>query len=122
MPSVTNLIGLGMPPEHAVEVSNGTFTTVTSTNAVVATAGGVRTKMAINNVNDTVPTAAELTTSFGAPATVGSGFVGIVKDNDADTNCFVVVSNGTSYFYLKFTKATQLLQGGLSPPDFIGDL
>ena len=105
MPSVTNLIGLGMPPEQASEVSNGTFATVTSTDAVVATSGGVRTKMAVNNVNDTTPTAAELTTSFGAPATVGTGFVGIVKDNDADTNCFVVVSNGVSYFYLKFTKA-----------------
>jgi len=106
MPSTTNLIGLGMPPELSVEVADGTFSTVTSTNAVVATAGGIRTKMAINNVNDTTPTAAELTTSFGAPATVGSGFVGIVKDADADTNCFVVVSNGTSYFYLKFTKAS----------------
>lgn len=100
MPTVTNLIGLGMPPEQAAEVSNGTFTSVD------ATSGGVRTKMAINNVNDTTPTAAELTTSFGAPATVGTGFVGIVKDADADTNCFVVVSNGTSFFYLKFTKAT----------------
>lgn len=106
MPSVTNLIGLGTPPEQAAEIANGTFATVTSTNAIVATAGGVRTKMAINNVNDTTPTAAELTTSFGAPATVGSGFVGIVKDNDTDTNCFVVVSNGTSFYYLKFTKAT----------------
>lgn len=105
MPSESNLIGLGLPPEQATEVANGTFTTVTSTNAVVATAGGIRTKMAINNVNDTTPTAAELTTSFGAPGTVGSGFLGIVKDNDADTNCYVVVSNGTSYFYLKFTKA-----------------
>jgi len=106
MPSTTNLIGLGMPPELSVEVANGTFSTVTSTNAVVATAGGIRTKMAINDVNNSTPTAAELTTSFGAPATVGSGFVGIVKDDDADTNCFVVVSNGTSFFYLKFTKAT----------------
>jgi len=105
MPSTINLIGLGMPPEQAVEVSNGTFTTVTSTNAVVATAGGVRTKMAINNVNDTTPTNAELTTSFGAPATVGTGFVGIVKDADTDTNCFVVVSNGVTFYYLKFTKA-----------------
>lgn len=99
MPSVSNLIGLGMPPEHAVEVSDGVFT------AVTATTSGIRTKQAINNVNDTTPTAAELTTSFGTPASVGSGFVGIVKDNDADTNCFVVVSNGTSFFYLKFTKA-----------------
>jgi hypothetical protein len=107
MPNVPNLIGLGMPPEHAVEVSNGTFDTVTSTNAVVATAGGIRTKMAINQVGDTTPTASELATSFGGnAAAVGAGFVGIVKDNDTDTNCFVVVSNGTSYFYLKFTKAS----------------
>ena len=100
MPQITDLIGLGMPPEHAVQICDGVQPAV-----VNATAAGVRTKQAINNVNDTTPTAAELTTSFGAPATVGSGFVGIVKDNDADTNCFVVVSNGTSFFYLKFTKA-----------------
>lgn len=101
MASATTLIGLGMPAELASAVSDGV-----NTNVVNATAAGVRTKQAINNVNDTTPTAAELTTSFGAPADVGSGFVGIVKDNDADTNCFVVVSNGTSFFYLKFTKAT----------------
>jgi hypothetical protein len=106
MPTVSNLIGLGMPAEHAAEVSNGVFSSVTSTAAVNATAGGVRTRMAINNVNDTTPTLAELTTSFGTPASVGTGFVGIVKDNDADTNCFVVVSNGVSYFYLRFTKAS----------------
>jgi hypothetical protein len=100
MPQISDLIGLGMPPEHAVQICDGVQPAV-----VNATAAGVRTRQAINNVNDTTPTAAELTTSFGAPATVGSGFVGIVKDNDADTNCYVVVSNGTSYFYLKFTKA-----------------
>jgi hypothetical protein len=100
MASAQTLMGLGMPAELSVAVTDGVNTSV-----VNATAAGVRTKQAINNVNDTTPTAAELTTSFGAPATVGSGFVGIVKDNDADTNCFVVVSNGTSFFYLKFTKA-----------------
>jgi len=101
MASATTLIGLGMPAELASAVSDGV-----NTNVVNATAAGVRTKQAINDVNDTTPTAAELTTSFGTPASVGTGFVGIVKDNDADTNCFVVVSNGTSFFYLKFTKAT----------------
>lgn len=100
MASAQTLMGLGMPAELAASVTDGVNTSV-----VNATAAGVRTKQAINNINDTTPTAAELTTSFGAPATVGSGFVGIVKDADADTNCFVVVSNGTSYFYLKFTKA-----------------
>lgn len=100
MASAQTLMGLGMPAELAASVTDGVNTSV-----VNGTAAGVRTKQAINNVNDTTPTAAELTTSFGAPATVGSGFVGVVKDNDADTNCFVVVSNGTSFFYLKFTKA-----------------
>jgi hypothetical protein len=106
MASATTLIGLGMPAELSAAVSDGVFSgTVTPTGQVVATAAGIRTKQAINNINDTTPTAAELTTSFGTPASVGTGFVGIVKDADADTNCFVVVSNGTSYFYLKFTKA-----------------
>lgn len=100
MASAQTLMGLGMPAELAASVTDGVNTSV-----VNATAAGVRTKQAINNVNDTTPTAAELTTSFGTPASVGSGFVGIVKDNDADTNCFVVVSNGTSFFYHKFTKA-----------------
>lgn len=106
MASATTLIGLGMPAELASATADGVFSgTVTPTGQVVATAAGIRTKQAINNVGDTTPTAAELTTSFGAPATVGAGFVGVVKDADADTNCYVVVSNGTSYFYLKFTKA-----------------
>lgn len=100
MASTVTLMGLGMPGELAAAVTDGVNTSV-----VNATAAGVRTKQAINNVNDTTPTAAELTTSFGTPASVGTGFVGVVKDADADTNCFVVVSNGTSYFYLKFTKA-----------------
>lgn len=106
MASAQTLMGLGMPAELASASSDGVFTgTVTPTGQVVATAAGVRTKQAINNVNDTTPTAAELTTSFGTPASVGSGFIGIVKDADANTNCFLVVSNGTSYFYLGFTKA-----------------
>jgi hypothetical protein len=106
MASATTLIGLGMPAELASAVSDGVFSgTVTPTGQVVATAAGIRTKQAINNVGDTTPTAAELTISFGTPAAVGSGFVGVVKDNDADTNCFIVVSNGTSFFYHKFTKA-----------------
>lgn len=106
MATAPTLMGLGLPGELAAAVTDGIFPgTITPTGQVVATSAGVRTKQAINNVNDTTPTAAELTTSFGTPASVGSGFVGVVKDADADTNCFVVVSNGTSYYYLKFTKA-----------------
>lgn len=66
---------------------------------------GLKTKVAVNNVNDTTPTAAELTTSFGSPSAVGAGFVGLVNDAAGDTNNYLVFSNGTSYYYLKFTKA-----------------
>ena len=100
MAGASTLIGLGMPAELASAVSDGVFT-----GTVDASTAGIRTEMAINNVNDTTPTAAELTTSFGTPAAVGSGFIGIVKDNNTDTNGFLVFSNGTSFYYLKFTKA-----------------
>ena len=107
MASATTLIGLGMPAELASAVSDGVFSiTVTPTGQVVATAAGISTKQAVNNVNDTTPTNAELEISFGSAVAVGAGFVGVVKDNDENTNCYLVVSNGTSFFYLKFTKAT----------------
>jgi hypothetical protein len=101
MASTAELMGLGMPGQLAAKVTDGVAVAV-----VDGSAAGVRTIQSTDDVNDTTPTAAELTAAFGAPATVGSGFIGVVKDNDADTNCFVVVSNGTSFFYLKFTKAT----------------
>ncbi len=100
MPTVTNLIGLGMPPEQAVEVSNGTFTSVD------ATSGGVRTKQSVDNVTDALPTQAEMVAAFGAAATVGSGFIGVIKDDDADTNFFICASNGTSFYALKMTKGS----------------
>jgi hypothetical protein len=101
MASTAELMGLGMPGQLAAKVTDGVAETI-----VNGTAAGIRTIQSTDDVNNTTPSAAELTAAFGAPATVGSGFIGVVKDNDEDTNCFVVVSNGTSYFYLKFTKAT----------------
>ena len=68
-------------------------------------APGLNTKMATNNVNDTIPTNAEITTSFGTPASVGNGFIGVIKDNNADTNGFLVFSNGVTWYWSKFTKA-----------------
>lgn len=114
MASTTTLIGLGMPPELANAVADGVVSgaatvgeSLTVTGVVNATAAGLRTKQAVNDiVSSTVPTATELNTSFGSPSTVGSGFVGVVKDNNEDTNCYLVISNGTSFFFLKFTKAT----------------
>lgn len=74
------------------------------TGNVVKTSG-INTKQAVNNVNDTTPTAAELTTSFGAPATVGRGFIGTVDDADGDTNGYLVWSSDASWYWLKGTKA-----------------
>jgi len=105
MASATTLIGLGMPAELASAVSDGVFSsTVTPTGQVVATAAGVRTKQSVNDVTDALPTQAEMVTAFGAAATVGSGFIGVIKDNDADTNFFICASNGTSFYALKMTK------------------
>lgn len=112
MASTTTLIGLGMPAELANAVADGVVSgaatvggSLTVTGVVNATAAGLRTKQAVNNVNDTTPIISELEAAFGIASSVGSGFVGVIKDANADANCYLVISNGTSYFYLKFTKA-----------------
>lgn len=65
---------------------------------------GIRTKVAVDNVHDTVPTSAQCVTAFGAAADVGTGFIGIINDAAGDVNNYVVFSNGTSYYFLQFTK------------------
>jgi len=77
----------------------------TFSSAAVFSAG-LRTKQAVNNVNDTTPTAAELTTSFGDPATLGRGFVGTVDDADGNTNGYIVWTSDASFYFLKGTKAS----------------
>lgn len=67
---------------------------------------GLRTKQAVNNVHDTVPTAAELATSFGAAATLGRGFIGTVDDADGDTNGYIVWVSDASFYFVKGTKAS----------------
>jgi hypothetical protein len=81
----------------------GTAQTITAQKTFSA---GINTKQAVNNVHDTAPTAAELTTSFGAPATLGRGFVGTVDDADGDTNSYIVWTSDASFFFLKGTKAS----------------
>lgn len=67
---------------------------------------GVQTKYSTNNVADP-PTDAELDTAFGDPTVVGSGFVGILDDNDLGTDCYICWTTGTAgeWFYVKGTKA-----------------
>jgi hypothetical protein len=64
------------------------------------------TPQAVNDVDDADPTLAQLTTAFGAPATLGRGFIGTIDDNDDNTVSYLVWSTDGSYFYKKGTKAT----------------
>jgi hypothetical protein len=64
---------------------------------------GVATKVDVSNV--TTPTAAELIAAFGTAASQ-AGKVFIQDDNNADTTVKLVVSNGTSYFFVALTKAS----------------
>jgi len=69
----------------------------------VRVTNGVATRVDKSNV--TTPTAAELVAAFGSAASQ-EGKVFIQDDNGADTAVKLVVSNGTSYFFVALTKAT----------------
>jgi len=58
-----------------------------------------------NLATATTPLAAELTAAFGTPASLGRGFVAIVDENDADTNCFIVWTSDASWYWTMGTKA-----------------
>lgn len=82
----------------------------TSTNTslfsgVVNCSAGVRTKYSTANTANP-PTDAELDSAFGAPATLGSGFIGILNDNGANTNEYICWTDGTTWFYVAGTLAT----------------
>jgi hypothetical protein len=56
------------------------------------------------NVSAT-PTDAELDAAFGAPATVGAGFLCLLDDAGGDAAVYLVGTNGTSWWYVALTKA-----------------
>lgn len=65
--------------------------------------GGLDTSTA--NVSNP-PTDAELDSALGTPAAVGAGYQCLLDDGGADTNVYLVVSNGTSWWTTALTKAT----------------
>lgn len=67
--------------------------------------GRLRTPQSVANVHDTAPTIAELTAAFGAPASLGRGFLASVDDNDGDTNHYLVSVSDASFFFIKLTKS-----------------
>jgi len=68
---------------------------------VDASDAGVRTEVSTNNVTDLAPTDAELDAAFGTPATVGSGWVGLVDDNGAGARMWICASDGTNWWYAR---------------------
>jgi len=74
-----------------------------------AKAQAIQHPQSTDNVHDTAPTNAQLVTAFGPASAAGRGFIGTVDDAGAGTLIYLVVSDGTSYFYTAataFTKAT----------------
>jgi len=72
-------------------------------------AGGTKIKSKYINAYTTdvsnPPTDAELDAAFGTPAAVGAGFTVLIDDAGGDANDYLVVSNGTSWWYATLTKA-----------------
>ena len=51
------------------------------------------------------PTDAEIDAAFDTPANVGDGYAAFIDDNGAGANLWLVVSDGTNWWYQAFTKA-----------------
>ena len=49
------------------------------------------------------PTDVELDAAFGTAAAVGTGFIGVVDDNGAGTNVYLIVSDGSDWWYVALT-------------------
>lgn len=82
---------------------NGNYGLYLTTTNPSQFSGLVGHKQATDNVTDALPTQAEMVTALGA-ANQGTGMMGFLKDANADTNFFICVSNGTSWYALKMTK------------------
>lgn len=73
------------------------------TLAQLANDGTIQIRTSTANVSNP-PTGAELDGEFGTPATVGAGFLALLDDNGEDANVYLVLSNGTSWWYAALTK------------------
>lgn len=51
------------------------------------------------------PTKAQLDSIFGSPATLGSGFIGMVDSGGAQTDVYLCVTTPANWFYIKLNKA-----------------
>ncbi|TXH09502.1 MAG: hypothetical protein E6R04_08005 [Spirochaetes bacterium] len=116
-PKVSYFVGGGQDWAHGIDnndsdcfvLSNsgnlGTNNAIrVGTDLIVGMPNGFKTKVSTANTANP-PTNAELISAFGAAATVGSGFIGLLDDNNGHTNEYLVWSDGTKYWILTGTAA-----------------
>ena len=60
----------------------------------------VRVAQSVANVTEAAPTAAELTATFGSPATLGRGFIGTVDDNDGSAAGALYWTTDADWFHV----------------------
>lgn len=96
---------------YLLHVAGGITTTPTAledgagnASAVQFSTYGLNLPVDVSDVS-APPTDAQLDTAFGAPATVGTGFVAVNDDAGAGTASTLVWTNGTAWFTVAGTKA-----------------
>lgn len=78
-------------------MSCSTALTCTFGGVVSAATGGIVTKHSDADVSNP-PTNAEIVAIFGTAATTGQGFIATIDDNNAHTNVYEIISDGTKYW------------------------
>ena len=69
---------------------------------ILTASEGLVTQVSTDDVADP-PTQAQMVTAFGAAATKGAGWMGVINDAGGGANIFHVISDGSNYFYQKYT-------------------
>lgn len=102
---IENLYTGGTSPGAAGTAVSGVSTAAQTFTGLKTFSDSIRLKQDVSNVHDTTPTAASLTSAFGAPATLGRAFIATIDDADGDTNGYLVWTSDASWYWLKGTKA-----------------
>lgn len=68
--------------------------------------GAVRVPQSVANVTEAAPTAAQLTSAFGSPATLGRGFIGTVDDNDGSLASVLCWTTDADWFHVVGVKSS----------------
>lgn len=85
------------------ETVTGDYTfsgTTTFTGTLNANGGAVRVPQSVANVTEAAPTAAQLDSAFGTPATLGRGFIATIDDNDGSSASVLCWTTDTAWFHV----------------------